>query len=139
MRPTPWLEVERYRIDMPTDNDLPVNHPYRSEYGDAFGRFLIPYRSNTLQVIAIADYDGWDHVSVSLPNRCPNWNEMCHVKDLFWWPEEAAMQLHPPRSDYRNFHPYCLHLWRPTGTEIPLPPGFMVGPLRREEAGEEKP
>ena len=26
---------------------------------------------------------GWEHVSVSLRNRCPTWDEMCLVKDIF--------------------------------------------------------
>ncbi len=69
----------------------------------------------------------WEHVSVSLPNRTPNWVEMCFVKDLFWDEEETVMQLHPPRSKWVNNHQYCLHLWRPTNAEIPLPPEIAVG------------
>ncbi len=38
--------------------------------------FLIPFESCTLRVIA-SDGMGWAHVSVSLPNRLPNWREMC--------------------------------------------------------------
>lgn len=68
----------------------------------------------------------WDHVSVSTANRCPNWTEMCFVKDLFWEPEETVMQLHPPRSKWVNNHSYCLHLWKPTLQGIPLPPSFAV-------------
>jgi len=34
------------------------------------GAFLIPYQSFTFRVIA-SDGMGWEHVSVSLPNRCP--------------------------------------------------------------------
>jgi hypothetical protein len=69
----------------------------------------------------------WEHVSVSLPHRCPTWEEMCKVKALFWDDEDAVMQLHPPRSTWVNNHSYCLHLWRPVGRAIPLPPEFMVG------------
>ncbi len=69
----------------------------------------------------------WEHVSVSLPNRTPNWVEMCFVKDLFWDEEETVMQLHPPRSKWVNNHQYCLHLWRPTNIEKPLPPEIAVG------------
>jgi hypothetical protein len=73
---------------------------------------------------------GWEHVSVSTNRRIPNWTEMCFVKDLFWDEEEAVMQLHPPKSSYVNVHPYCLHLWRPTGDAgcIPLPDPVLVGP-----------
>jgi hypothetical protein len=79
-----------------------------------------------LRVIA-SDMFGWEHVSVSRKDRCPTWDEMCQVKDLFWGPEDAVMQLHPKESEYVNNHPYCLHLWRPVDQELPLPPAFMVG------------
>lgn len=59
--------------------------------------------------------------------RCPTWEEMCFVKSLFWDDNEAVMQLHPPKSDWVNNHPYCLHLWKPNNQQIPLPPSIMVG------------
>lgn len=68
----------------------------------------------------------WEHVSVSTASRCPTWEEMCFVKDLFWAPDETVVQYHPPLSDYINRHPYCLHLWRPTGTPVVLPPQICV-------------
>lgn len=70
---------------------------------------------------------GWEHVSVSLPDRCPTWAEMCRIKELFWDDEDIVIQFHPPRSQYVNNHPYCLHLWRPLRTAIPLPPSILVG------------
>jgi hypothetical protein len=78
--------------------------------------------------LVVSDGEGWDHVSVSLENRCPSWAEMCFVKDLFFGAEECVMQLHPPRSQYVNYHPNCLHLWRPYNRSIPLPPSIFVGP-----------
>lgn len=72
---------------------------------------------------------GWDHVSVSLCNqkRCPSWDEMCTIKEMFFGPEEMAVQYHPPKSQYVNNHPYCLHLWRPnSGEKIPIPPMEFV-------------
>ena len=75
-----------------------------------------------------SDGEGWDHVSVSTRNRCPNWPEMSFVKDIFFDPEECVIQYHPPRSTYVNCHPYCLHLWKPHGIVIPLPDPWMVGP-----------
>ena len=73
--------------------------------------------------------EGWDHVSVSLPNRCPNWPEMEHAKRSFFEAHETAMQLHVPPADHVNCHPYCLHLWPPNdGREIPRPPAILVGP-----------
>lgn len=91
------------------------------------GAFLVPIPGgHDLRVLA-SDIGGWEHVSVSLPNRCPTWEEMCLVKSLFWDDTDAAMQLHLPLRDHVNNHPYCLHLWRPIGLTIPMPPSIMVG------------
>lgn len=83
---------------------------------------------------------GWDHVSVSLKDRCPTWDEMEFVRSICFLPEETAMQLHVPDSDHISHHPYCLHLWRPQQGEIPRPPGWMVAPValagkKREDSG----
>lgn len=40
--------------------------------------------------------------------------------------DERVMQFHPPKSEYINNHPYCLHLWKPVDTEIPHPPMICV-------------
>jgi hypothetical protein len=105
--------------------------PWMSNPGDEFGAFIVPGPcGRDLRVIASSgDFSEmpWEHVSVSLPNRCPNWQEMCFVKSLFWEDEEAVMQLHPPRSTWINNHPFCLHLWKPMLAEIPLPPQSAVG------------
>lgn len=74
----------------------------------------------------VSSGDGWDHVSVSLPMRCPTWEEMEHVKRKFFKEDEVAMQLHVPAKDHINCHPFCLHLWRPHDVAIPLPPQEMV-------------
>lgn len=81
-----------------------------------------------LYVIA-SDGMGWEHVSVSLIDldRCPTWNEMCRIKDIFWDSDDCVIQYHPPKSEYVNNHSYCLHLWRPIGIEIPLPESILVG------------
>lgn len=90
------------------------------------GSYSIPFEGRLLLVIA-SNGQLWEHVSVSLKNRCPNWREMCFVKDFFWEPEEIVMQLHPPKSQHVNMHPYCLHLWRPIGIDIPAPPPILIG------------
>jgi hypothetical protein len=79
-----------------------------------------------MRVIA-SDGAGWDHVSVSRVNRCPNWPEMEYVKRLFFAPHEVCMQLHVAESEHLSVHNYCLHIWRPNdGTKIPQPPALMV-------------
>ena len=77
--------------------------------------------------IVASDGGRWEHVSVDAGDRCPTWEEMCFVKDLFWRPDETVIQYHPAESDYVNMHPTTLHLWRPVGQSIPTPPPIMVG------------
>lgn len=69
---------------------------------------------------------GWDHVSISMRNRCPSWDEMCEIKDIFFEPEECCVEYHPAKSDYVNMHPYCLHIWRPQHQDLPKPPKIFV-------------
>ena len=105
--------LEQYRI---TAGPLP------SSRADGLnGAFMIPRRGITLGVI-ISDGLGWDHVSVSLPDRCPTWEEMCYIKNLFFQSHETVIQYHPPQRQYVNNHKYCLHLWRPQQGKIPMPP-----------------
>ena len=93
------------------------------------GAFKVYINGRSFFVIA-SNNGGWEHVSVSPCNTkrklCPTWEEMCAIKDLFFDPEEAVVQYHPPQSEYVNNHPYCLHLWRPIGTDIPRPPKVLV-------------
>lgn len=72
---------------------------------------------------------GWEHVSVSTKTRCPNWPEMCFIKDLFWGEDETVLQFHPRRSEYVNFHPYTLHLWKQVDVLVELPPALLIGPV----------
>jgi hypothetical protein len=114
---------DRYRI---------ANGAYGSPKGADYGAFVIPgpCGEDLRVIVSPGDADEsipWEHASVSLRNRCPRWQEMCFIKDLFWDEEEAVMQLHPPKSTWINNHPHCLHLWKPMEAEIPLPPSIAVG------------
>lgn len=92
------------------------------------GAFWVPTRPGQAPLMVIAsDGEGWEHVSASLPARCPTWEEMCSLVALFWDAEDCVMQLHPPRSAWVNNSPYCLHLWRPMQQEIPQPAPWLVG------------
>lgn len=72
---------------------------------------------------------GWDHVSVSPLKKkiVPSWEMMCKVKDIFFEPDEAVIQIHPPKAEYVNNMSNCLHLWRANDKPMLLPPSFMVG------------
>jgi hypothetical protein len=116
-------------IDAFRRRDREVLRLYRSFGDGGNGMFSIPCpRTGVFLQCIASNGEGWDHVSVSLPNRCPNWMEMELVKRMFFNDEETAMQLHVPPSDHVNKHPNCLHLWRPNdGREIPRPPAEFVG------------
>jgi hypothetical protein len=90
------------------------------------GIFLFTPKVGTLLRCFASATLGWDHVSVSLSNRCPTWAEMEFVKRKFFKDEETAYQLHAPPSDHINVHPYCLHLWRPHDFVFPMPPRDLV-------------
>ncbi len=119
---TDWSHLEKFRITHP------VTDPWMSYHGERHGAFVVRKASGTLRIIATAGDQclPWEHVSVSLAGRCPTWGEMAYVKSLFWRPDETVMQLHVPDADHKNYHPYCLHLWRPLNAEIPRPPSIAV-------------
>jgi hypothetical protein len=105
------------------------------EYGNN-GAFLMPILKVMCNVIA-SDGEGWEHVSVSLDPqtmgkklaaRTPTWEEMDTVKRIFWDDEDCVVQMHPPRSNWINFHNFTLHLWRQIGTEWAQPDSMLVGP-----------
>lgn len=102
---------------------------YGNSGDDTCGVFNVPSPTDKAMLRVVASNGGgWDHVSVSRHNRCPNWNEMEHVKRLFFKDDETAMQLHVPPSEHLSLHPFCLHIWRPLNQEIPRPPAIMVAP-----------
>lgn len=141
MKQHPNACAERYRFRV--DGDAWA-------VGTNNGVFLVPSPEGRFQVkVIVSCGGGWDHVSVSLSNRCPTWREMCAIKDLLFKDDEVAMQLHPAKEDYVNHHPFCLHIWRPQtageraaltnelgddcpewpmANPIPLPPAIAVGP-----------
>lgn len=104
--------------------------PFRSDesYGNN-GMFTVKRAVGSRVLLCVAS-DGmeWEHVSVSLDNRCPTWDEMCHIKGIFWDSDDLVVQMHPPKSDYVNRHKFCLHLWRKAGTNdfCERPPTIMI-------------
>ena len=115
--------LDRYRR---TDRHVMENWGWIGD--ETAGMFMVPSPvDGGLLAVVASNGDGWDHVSVSRPNRCPNWPEMEHIAALFFADDETAMQLHVPASDHVNNHPYCLHWWRPHSVPIPRPNALMVG------------
>jgi len=69
---------------------------------------------------------GWEHVSVSLKHRTPNWGEMSWVKHQFWDDDEWVVQYHPAKGNHINHHEHCLHMWRHPVLMFPTPPAILV-------------
>lgn len=123
---------DKYRV---TPNHS-LAHRYPTQYltnnGDnQQGCFNIPRKGRTGSYFfcVVSTGMGWEHVSVSIPSemRCPTWEEMCYIKDIFWEKDQVVVQFHPAEKDYVNRHEHCLHLWRPTDQTFPVPQKIMVG------------
>lgn len=91
--------------------------------------FITSLKLKRPMTVIASDGLGWEHVSVSMPDRTPTWEQMCFIKNLFWDADDCVIQFHPPKSEYINNHPHCLHLWRPNfaGAQIPMPDSLLVG------------
>lgn len=104
------------------------------------GAFTFTFPGEARKVFCIAsDGLGWQHVSVSFaPNslKTPSYAIMEAVKQIFWGDDVWVLQFHPPAAEYVNNHPGCLHLWRPTEQEFPVPQSILVG---LKELGRLKP
>ncbi len=100
MRNAPNVRLEQIRLDGPPD----------SNYGT--------FRDGGL-LIRVSAGGGWDHVSVSRPDRTPMWEEMDRVKRLCFRDDEIVVQFHVNDGRKNNICVNCLHLWRPqTAQEI---------------------
>lgn len=128
MRATVPPALERYRVV--------GGHSWASSpsLGMAGGLFLVPGPCGETLTIIVSNgtdwpYDApvWEHVSVSTRRRTPNWREMEFARDLCFEPTETVIQFSVPRDVHVNVHEHCLHLWRPLGVTIPLPPKETVG------------
>lgn len=106
------------------------NHPILKTKGSGLNRFCeIPSpidNKRTLFVIS-SNGRGWDHVSISMKGRCPNWVEMSFIKNLYFMESETVVQYHPKLESYVNRAKHCLHLWRNQNQEHELPPSYLVG------------
>lgn len=112
--------------DLELERDIGWN-PYWHKVG---GCFYFPLGNIFFQVIA-SNQAGWEHISVSNDDRCPTFKEIVTMKEMFFNPGEVVFQVHPKKENYVNFHETCLHLWRPTNVNVPLP--NISGVLNRYE------
>jgi len=135
----------RRKLSSRVERDRITSGDYGTEPGSGpQGKFYLSGPLGTRLCVVASDARDWDecglpeprweHVSVSTERRCPTWKEMEFVRDCFFEPDETVLQFSVPRAAHLNHHPYCLHLWRPIGIEIPMPPPITVAPKDAEEA-----
>lgn len=128
MKRNGWEQIARFRV---------TSGPYgTTDANGNEGLYRVPLATGEVMTVFVSDGrdwreaglpgEPWEHVSVSLGTRCPTWEELEYVRQIFWEADETVVQLHVPRRRHVNTHPYCLHLWRPTKTPIPLPPRHCV-------------
>ena len=105
-----------------------VTGPMRSSQKEGNNGVFMLRRGSRRYCVIASDGMGWDHVSVHIDGerRCPRWDEMCWLKDIFWDETDAVIQIHPAKANHVNNHEFTLHLWRCTSTEQPLPPVHCV-------------
>ena len=112
-------EIDKYRL---IQKEIQI---YGCNGDSCNGLFEIPVDNKKYTVIA-SNGCGWEHVSVSNEKHIPSWKVMCKIKELFFDDEETVIQFHPPKSEYVNIHPNCLHLWRKIDAEIQTPPSKLL-------------
>ena len=91
------------------------------------GAFLVPLEGELWHVM-IADGMGFRHLSVTNAQKkvVPSWNTMCRLRDLFFGDSSWVVQYHPPKDEYVNDHPFCLHLWESIDEPMPHPLIAMI-------------
>lgn len=116
----PLKELMQYRR---VDWELRIGNAVLADQG---GMFCVQAGETPLKVMASTG-GGWDHISVSTPERTPTWEEMELVRKLFALPHETWVQFGLPERLHINVHPHCLHWWRKQHRDVLLPPASMVG------------
>lgn len=125
-------ELDQYRVK---DRRFPA-----LGYGGAF-KVFVNGRSFFVIASTEAHEDGvWEHISISPKNqkRCPTWEEMCAIKDMFFEPEEECIEFHPKKSSYVNINSYCLHIWRKADGSISEPSFGRMSTLKERDEELEK-
>lgn len=51
------------------------------------------------------------HISISRPDRYPDWDEMVEVVEMIAGPDLDMAMIKPRRADYVSPHPNCFHWW----------------------------
>lgn len=63
-------------------------------------------------IVLVSKDHGKLHLSISHPDRLPNYEEIKFAR-YHYLPDSVYMaQIFPPKAEFVNLHPNCLHLWQ---------------------------
>jgi hypothetical protein len=75
------------------------------DYAVCFGPFSIIF---TLERHRDGEYE---HLSISHTERYPTWDELMHLRAVFFKDDAEVFQVMPPCDEYVNVDRHCFHLW----------------------------
>lgn len=70
------------------------------------------FRLGKCTVIVSKDAGLW-HLSISRKDKLPSYDELKTARYQFMPDIKYVVQIFPPKQDFVNEHPFCLHLWQP--------------------------
>ena len=91
------------------------------------GCFLVPLEGELWHVI-LGDGMGFRHLSVTNAQKkiLPSWTVLTRLRDAFFDDSSWVVQYLPPKDQYVDDHPFCLHLWESIDEPMPHPLIVMV-------------
>jgi len=96
-----------------------IPHPWRMEQESYSGMFLTNPGLRATLIVSLTWYrrqmreELWKHVSLAIADRTPTWKEMEDTRIWTCGADSIAYQVHPPRREWVNDHPFVLHLFSP--------------------------
>lgn len=61
--------------------------------------------------VIVAKEDNCWHLSISKKDKLPSYQNLKDARYKFLPNDVVMAQIFPPKSEFVNVHPYCLHLW----------------------------
>jgi hypothetical protein len=73
------------------------------------------------------DLIGW-HFSISCADRLPTWEEQKSARYSLIPDEVTMVAILPPKAEYVNAHPFCLHWWEADPQSLRRPASRIIIP-----------
>lgn len=103
--PFPSIEIQRNEgLQIVREKCDELNRAWRVKRG--------VFRSGLI-LASVATYEDklWYHVSFSLKDKIPSYEQTLFVRKACFSGSAKVIQVFPPVEEHYSFHPNCLHLW----------------------------